>query len=101
MSIDRVRIGEGRTVVVLQNLRGTGTAGAEVGQLQVLLETTTGVARGKAPIIGRSLRSDHLCRSRDVLVVAQRDVIEGRRPYHHNPGRRLHPDSYHVVDTFE
>ena len=67
----------------------------EIGQHEVLLETTPGVAFGKEPVVGQLLHSNHIGTPRDDAGIAAIDTAEvgGTLAHHGLAGGEHHRDT--------
>ena len=71
----------------------------EIGQHEVLLEASAGVAFGKEPVVGELLHPNHIRRPRDAASVAASDAAEvgGSLAHHRLAGGQHHRDASRQV----
>ena len=95
--VDRDGEGFGGASVILQRdgHRGRCPGRIEIGQHEVLLEASPGVAFGKEPVVGQLLHPNHIGATRDDAGIAAVDAAEvgGTLAHHGLAGGQHHRDT--------
>ena len=95
--VDRHGEGFGGAIVILQRdgHGGCCLGRIEIGEHEVLLEVSPGVALGKEPVVGQLLHPDHIGATRDDARIAAVDATEvgGSLAHHRLAGGEHHRDA--------